>query len=273
MAVPAPSATLKARAGRPYTLIGIVLAVLGFGVVLLFGLMTGGRGGGGGASVVQTDVVVAARDISLRTPIAAGDVVVARYASTNVPQASFAKPDDVKNLVALVDIKKGQPITANLLVKDPDAVIGPQSAFLPIPSGFVALTIPTSEQTGVAGYIQAGDYISVIAIVPSPKGQNVRTIYTNVHVLKVGPAVTDKSAGAPKTTGGLSSSLTVIVTACQAEDINWFLANASMRYILEADKDYKPQDTAPDQSCPSVTAAGGVRQSDVANRWPGIFAP
>jgi Flp pilus assembly protein CpaB len=123
----------------------------------------------------------------------------------------------------------------------------------------------------VAGYIQAGDYISVIAIVPSPKGQNVRTIYTNVHVLKVGPAVADKTAGAPKT-GGISSSLTVIVTACQAEYLNWFLANASLRYILESYKDTKPQDTAPDQSCPSVTTAPGVRQSDVANRWPGIFA-
>lgn len=268
MAVQATS--LKARSGRPYTLLGIVLAVLGFGVVLLFGIFSGAGGHAPAVVSGQSEVIVASRDISARTSIAPADLSVSHYSTADVPPGAFTKPDELKALVAAIDIKKGQAITSNLVVKDADVVVGPQSAFLPIPSGFVAVTIPTGEQTGVAGYIQAGDYISMIAIVAAQKGQNIRTVFTNIHILKVGPATSEAKTGTPKT-GGLSSSLTIVVTACQAEYINWFLTNAALRYVLESYKDYKPQDVAIDQSCPSVTAAGGVKLSDVAGRWPGIF--
>jgi Flp pilus assembly protein CpaB len=270
VAAQAPATSLKARSGRPYTLLGVVLAVLGFGVVLLFGVLTGG-GSHTAAPASQVDVILAARDISARAPIGSGDVIVGKYASTDLPPGAFTRVTDVKGLVPSVDIKKGQAVTANLLVKDPDLVTGPQSAFLPIPSGFVAVTLPTGEQQGVGGYIQAGDYISMIAVVPATKGQNVRTVFTNVHVLKVGPAQTSGGAGGTKTTGGISSSLTVIVTACAAEYMNWFIANAKLNYILESYKDYQPQDTKVDQTCPSVTATGGVRQADIQARWPSLL--
>jgi Flp pilus assembly protein CpaB len=271
VAAQAPATSLKARSGRPYTILGVVLALVGFGVVVLFGVLTGGSHSNAPAG--QADVVVAARDVPARAPLALGDVVVGKYATSDVPPSSFTNPADVKGLVPSVDIKKGQAITANLLVKDPDLVTGPQSAFLPIPSGFVALTIPTGEQQGVGGYIQAGDYISMIALVSAPKGVNVRTVFTNVHVLKVGPAQTTGAPAAAGTakTGGISSSLTVIVTACTAEYLNWFIANAKLNYILASYKDYQPQDTSVDPTCPSVTSTGGVRQADVAARWPGIF--
>jgi Flp pilus assembly protein CpaB len=269
VAAQAPASSLKARSGRPYTVLGVVLAALGFGVVLLFGFLTGGSHSAAPSS--QVDVILAARDISARAPLTPTDVVVGKYSSSDVPPGAFTREADVKGLVPSVDIKKGQAITANLLVKDPDLVTGPQAAFLPIPSGFVALTIPTGEQQGVGGYIQSGDYISMIAVVPALKGQNVRTVFTNIHVLKVGPAATAGAAGGAKTTGGISSSLTVIVSACTAEYLNWFIANAKLNYILESYKDYQPQDTKVDPTCPSVTATGGVRQADVQARWPTIF--
>ncbi len=270
---PQPSAAQasKPKSGRPYTLLGLVLAVLGFGMVLLFTNLTGGKGPSAGPTA-QTAVVVAARDIAIRTPLGPDDIKVVKFTTTDVPPQALTKADDIKGLVAGVAILKGQPLTSNLLVKSGDAIVGPQPAYLQIPSGWVALTIPTGEQQGVGGYISAGDYISIVATVGGRSGSNVRTLYTNVHVLRIGPALTTDTgqAQAPKA-GGITSSLTIVVTQCQAEYLNWFISNASIKYTLESYKDYKPQDTSVDASCPTVTAAKGVTKDDINGRWPGIF--
>lgn len=273
----APPPAQKPRSGRTYTLLGAVLAILGFGMVILFTTLTGGKGGGGGAAAATAPVVVAARDISLRTPLTADDVKLVKYVPADVPPGALTKLDDTKGMVAGVSIAKGQPLTSNLLVKSGDVVIGPQPAYLAIPSGWVALTIPTGEQQGVGGYISAGDYISITATVAGKNGQNVRTLYTNVHVLRIGPALTQDnpsggSTAAPPKTGGITSSLTVVVTQCQAEYLEWFIANAQLKYTLESYKDYKPQDVAVDATCPSVSSAAGVTHDNVAARWNGIFS-
>jgi Flp pilus assembly protein CpaB len=271
----------RTRPGFNYTILGAVLALLGFGAVVLFGVLASGGSKEGPAAGPLQPVVVAARDIPIRTPISDKDLTVAKYAAADVPPGAFAKVADARGLVAAVEIKKSQPLTSNLLVKSGDAVLGAQSAYLPIAPGFVALTVPTGEQQGVAGYIQAGDYISVIAIVPTPGGkQNTRTVFTNVHVLRIGPADVDVQPAAASTSassgpkqGGIASSLTIVLTQCQAEYMNWFLANAGVKYTLESYKDYKPQDVAVDTSCPAVTSAKGVTTQDVSSHWPGIFSP
>lgn len=271
MAIVQPQSQPRQRSGAPYTILGLVLAVVGFGAVLLFANLGGGHSGGPAASGPQVDVVVAAKDVAIRTPLTAADLKVQKFAQADVPPGSFTKVDEAKNQVAAIDIKSGQPVTSNMVVKSPDLVTGPQSSYLPIPSGFVAVTIPTGEQQGVAGYIQTGDYISIVAFVSAANGQNVRTLFTNVHVLKVGPSSGDPTQPNSKT-GGVSSSLTVVVTQCQAEYLNWFIANATIKYTLESYKDYKPQDTSIDATCPSVSSAGGVTKANVAQRWPGIFS-
>jgi Flp pilus assembly protein CpaB len=129
----------------------------------------------------------------------------------------------------------------------------------------------------VAGYIRAGDYISVVAVVPISAGQqssNARTVMTNLYVVRVG-LLTQKSGSnqpAPADAGSALSSLTLMVTECQAELLNWFLANAQVRYTLESYKDYQQQPPAgPDQTCPSVNSAQGITKSEIARRYPGIF--
>jgi pilus assembly protein CpaB len=270
-AVTAAPRSRRRRAGLPFIIGGAALALLTFVGVLLYA----STAGGGGSSAGNVPVVVAAHDLAIRVPIAPSDLTIATYHADDVPPGVFAKVSQLTNVVAAVNIAKGQPITSNLVVSASDAVLGPQSGYLPIPSGFVALTIPTGEQTGVAGYIQVGDYISLVATVAGKTATNVRTIYTNIPVVRVGTApdvsaATASPAAVPKT-GGISTSLTIVITQCQAEYIGWFLANGALRYTLESYKDYKPQDQKVDQSCPTVDAAGGVTQPQVAAKWPGIF--
>ena len=106
------------------------------------------------------------------------------------------------SLLSLSTISAGVPLGT----PRPNQALGSQSEYLPIPKGYVALTIPTSEQQGVADYIQPGDYISVIATVSSAGKVAAKTIFTQLHVIKVGMQGTTGSSSA--------TSLTVVVTQC-----------------------------------------------------------
>ena len=147
---------------RPFTLLGIVLAIVVIGAFVLVALNSSS-----GASVPMQSVVVATQDLKPRLPITAASLEIKRVpVLANYPPVFFDKISNVEGMVPLVTILSGQAITSNEVVKSTQA-LGSQSEYLPIPSGFVALTIPTSEQQGVADYIQPGDYISMIATVSS----------------------------------------------------------------------------------------------------------
>jgi Flp pilus assembly protein CpaB len=260
----------RKRAGLPFIIGGALLGVLAFVGVILYTTQAAG------SNVGSVPVVVAAHDLAIRVPIQVGDLQVVQYHSGDAPPGAYSNISDIKGVVPLVTITKGQPVTSNLLVSSTDTVIGAQEAYLPIPKGFVAVTIPTGEQQGVAGYIQVGDYISLVATVAGKTATNVRTVFTNILVIRVGAATSETQpvqggSTTPPKTGGLTTSLTVVVTQCQAEYISWFLANGNLRYTLESYKDYKPQDTVADQSCPDVNAAGGVSAVQVGQKWPGIL--
>jgi Flp pilus assembly protein CpaB len=245
--------------------------------------------------------VVAARDIPFRAALSKDDLVLKDWPADGVPPNAYRSVDDVigksaaqatanpsgqaanaTGAVAEIKISQGQPVTSNMLANSIDAV-QIQAAFLPIPKGFDAATIPTSEQVGVAGYIQAGDYINIIATVniatfkpPTQQqaqggGQVTRTVFTNVHVLKVGAATGQVTTGGGSTQsqqqGGVASSLTLVMTQCDWEFFRWLQANASLTYTLGSYQDYKAQDTKPDPTCADATAAHGVGFSSVDKRW------
>jgi hypothetical protein len=69
-----------------------------------------------------------------------------------------------------------------------------------------------------------------------------------------------------------ASSITVVVTQCQAEYLDWFIANASIKYTLESYKDYNAKDVAVDAGCPGVDSTHGVTANDVGRTWPGLVS-
>ncbi|HEY6116063.1 MAG TPA: Flp pilus assembly protein CpaB, partial [Candidatus Dormibacteraeota bacterium] len=203
---------------RPFTLLGVLLAIL---VIVAFVLVA--LNASTANLSPQQIVVVANHDLQPRVPIAAADLSTKRI-PTGAWARYFNNSSDVEGMVPLVAISSGQVISANEVAK-PSQALGPQSEYLLIPSGYVALTIPTSEQQGVADYIQPGDYISVIATVSTAGKVASKTIFTQLHVIKVGTLTS--------TTGSSASSLTLVVTQCQAEVITWFLSYAALKYTLE----------------------------------------
>jgi len=221
----------------------------------------------------DVSVVVAKSDIPARATITADQLTVAKLNAKDVPPQSFTAIADVvgkTSRFALIDIKAGQPVLANELVTSLGEVSGPDSSFLPIPQGFVAMTIPTSEEQGVAGYIQPGDYIGIIAVVDKGSNTASRTIFNNVHVIRVGTALADHRSAV-----AAGSSLTVVLNQCDAEYLTWFIAKTSLRYTLENFADYgkgtanNPQQAA---ACP-IDQAQGVTNADVSKRFGAALVP
>ncbi len=245
---------------RPFTLLGILLALVVIGAFVLVAINNNS-----GTNVAQQSVIVATKDLQPRIPIDAGSIAIKTVPVIVTASNFYTKPSDVIGMVPLVTIPNGSAITTNV-VGPPTAVGGQQSAYLPIPSGYVALTIPTSEQQGVANYIQQNDYISVIATVVNGTKVSTLTIFTNLHVIRVGTFTNS----ATSTTS--VSSLTVVVTECQAEYITWFLTYASLKYSLESYHDYlQSSGQTADPKCPTVDAAKGVTLQTVQTAYPTLF--
>jgi len=243
---------------RPFTLLGILLAFI---VIVAFVLVA--LNAGQASSSPTTTVVAATRDLQARQPIDATALNLVKIpVPASYPAVYFTSISQVQGMVPLVTIGSGQAITSNDVAK-PSQALGSQSEYLPIPAGYVALTIPTSEQQGVAGYIQPDDYISVIATVSTAGRVASKTIFTNLHVIRVG------TAGAA---GSNASSMTVVVTQCQAEVITWFLNFAALKYSLESYHDYlKSSPQAADPACPTVAAAKGVTLQTIQAAYPALF--
>jgi Flp pilus assembly protein CpaB len=257
----ATSALTRRRSGRVYIVIGAVLAVLAFATAATIASLPLIQG-----STSGTKVVVASHDIRARTLIQASDLTLASF--NPAPPQAFTAIKDVSGKGARVDIPAGSPVTANLIAASQDLLSSSDIAFLPIPQGWIAVTIPTNEQVGVGGYIQVGDRITMLATIDttafgqSPGTPVVRTVFRDVDVLRVGPAT---NGSAP--TGNLTSSLTVLMTACDSEYLTWLLSNATVKYELESYSDYGNLPTSPDSKCPGVSSASGVGPRDIDGRW------
>lgn len=241
---------------RPFTLLGVLLAIL---VIVAFVLVA--LNASTANAISQQTVVVAKVALKPRVPISAADLTTQRI-PTGEWAEYFTSPGQVQGMVPLVAIAEGSVITSNEVAK-PGQALGPNSEYLAIPQGYVALTIPTSEQQGVGNYIQPGDYISVIATVSTAGKVASKTIFTQLHVIKVG---TQDASG-----GSAASSLTLVVTQCEAEILTWFLSYAALKYTLESYKDYSPGEQAPDPKCPSVKDAQGVTLKTIQAAYPSLF--
>ena len=267
-----------------FIIIGLLLAAVAFGLVIFIGSLGGGGGGFGGPT---TPVVIAKQAIPLRHQIKAEDLEIAHAAVNGNASLNntYGNINDVVNKISEINITKGTMLTSDMLATDINVIpSGAAPAYLPLAKGYVAMTIPTGEQVGVAGHISVGDYITVIAsaqvTIFATTGQQQgpprvvsKTVFTNLRVIGLGPATAgvqpaNGSSGTTTQTGatqtGVTSSLTVELTQCDAEFLTWFLNNMQVRYTLESYKDYA---TAPvdngDAKCKNISDAQGVSNAVV----------
>ena len=265
----------------------MLLAVLAGAGVFFLGNLTGGGSIGGGPT---TTVVIARQAIGIRHTITDADLDTTKVSGSFTSANNvYANKADVLNLIAEIQITKGSVITSDMLAKDVGLIPASAApAYLPLASGYVAMTVSTGELQGVAGHITLGDYFTVIASgniqvigvkagAPSVQGVSAtvsKTVFTNVRVIGLGPATANvQPAGGATTVGGtqaisgVTSSLTIELTQCDAEYFTWFINNMTLKYTVESFHDYLTAPTAPDPTCPTVLAAQGVSNKQVDARY------
>ena len=250
----------RPRRGRLYIIVGAVLAVLAFATAAGLASLPFLQGSASG-----TRIVVASHDIKARTVIQPSDLTLLGYSP--VPPNAFTAVKDVEGKGARIDIPANSPITASMIAASGDLVSSSDLAYLPIPAGYVAFTVPTGEQVGVGGYVQIHDRITILATIntsifgQSPGQPVVRTVFRDLDVIRVGPA------GGQQNGAAVTSSLTLLMTSCDAEYLFWLLNNATLKYELESFHDYAALPQQRDPSCPNLSSAAGVGPKDVDKRW------
>src|SRR5438309_2805874 len=269
MATTAPvrgTAATRQTGRRTLFWLGIGMSVVAFLLVIILGTVVAGRGAVG---ITKVTVVVAAQDIGNRTLISQASLTTATLPQTAVPPSAVLTYSAAVGKVAQITILKGQPLTSNLIANQGTG----NPAYLPIPQGWQAFTIPASEQQAVAGYVSPGDVIDIAATLSTAvfngsqqnPPQVTRAVFPGVHVIKVGPATNAGIKGGQIL--GVTSSLTILITPCDAPYMTWLVANANIRYTLKSSKDYGAAPTGPSSSCALGTAPPRVGPAEIDSRW------
>ena len=101
--------------------------------------------------------------------LAAQQITVGKRRQADLPAQAVRRNAEIAEQVASVDLGGGEIITSNMFVADSD-LTGSKSTSLD--KGNVAITISVDDAAGVAGLIQPGDSINIMAgVEPDEKGE------------------------------------------------------------------------------------------------------
>ena len=168
-------------------------------------------------SIATDDVLVAARDLPMGTPITEPDIIWRQWPKQSLSDLMIKKSDgpeafDVaKGAVTRGSFLEGEPMRRDKIVKGPNS--GYLSATLPSGMRAVAINIDPSGGATAGGFILPNDRVDVIRVFrdeEQTKAQGVevntaQTILTNVRVLAIGQTVQEKNG--EKTVVGANATL------------------------------------------------------------------
>ncbi|HEX3457357.1 MAG TPA: Flp pilus assembly protein CpaB [Candidatus Baltobacteraceae bacterium] len=200
------------------------------------------------ASNAERAVVVATQEIPARSHITAAMVSKQTRPSTGVDPDAIDDPGQAIGSLALITIPAGGQITSSK--------IGTNVAFaLPVrlEPGMRAVSIPVDRVKDVAGLVQPGDRVDVIAIPPSKQSgppPRAVTILRAVRVLAVGNALENPSA-TPSPQEEQAATVTLEVTPGQANLLAWADSNATLRLALRS-----PREPSRSQLAQELTLSG-----------------
>src|ERR1051325_12026396 len=134
------------------------------------------------------NVVVAKSEIPLGAKIAADQLALAPMPNGSAPEGVFRKIDEVAGRVAVTPIGLREPIT-KLKLAPAGVGAGLQAV---IPEGYRALTVRVDDVVGVSGFVAAGSYVDVVAVIvpvntaAAAQGPISKIVLQNIKVLASG---------------------------------------------------------------------------------------
>ncbi|HYK49536.1 MAG: Flp pilus assembly protein CpaB [Acidobacteria bacterium] len=165
---------------RLFMIGGLALAL---GLLISYPIYNRLRSSGGANNEPGVDVVVAANDLQVGTKLEDRDIRMTRFPQSVVPPGAFTKKNQVLGRGVVLPVSRGEFI---LPAKLAAANAGSGLPSL-IPPGMRAVSVRVNDVVSVAGFVQPGSRVDVLAT--GNQGGNERQITTvleNVAVIAVG---------------------------------------------------------------------------------------
>lgn len=191
-------------------------------------------------------VVVAANDIQVGTKLAASDVTTVTIPATAIPPGAFSTPAKILGRGAILPMNKGEFILPGKL-----AAVN-AGAGLPsmIPPGMRAVSVRVNDVVAVAGFVQPGTRVDVMATGnQGPGGTQTSTVLEDVLVLAVGKSLDRTSAEAQ-----VAPVITVLVSPGDAQRLALVSQEGRIQLSLRN---------------PLDTKQGGISATRVSSLYPG----
>ncbi|MBE3589496.1 MAG: Flp pilus assembly protein CpaB [Firmicutes bacterium] len=184
------------------------------------------------ATLKTVDVVVAQQAVPARTPLSRAMLALKPFPKDYLPRGAVTSIDAAVGKVTVAPLAPGEIVLAAHLAGAESKV----SLAYHVPKGLRAITVPIDEVTGVAGFVQPGDHVDLIAVFPVKDAQpgavgRALLLVQDVPVLAVGQR---QDAAADASTGNLNgyTSLTLAVAPADALRIALAAGEASLRAVL-----------------------------------------
>jgi pilus assembly protein CpaB len=169
---------------------GLALAI---GLLVAFAVYNRLRtSAGGGSNERSVAVVVAARDIPVGAKLEAPDVALITIPISAVPPGAYGDPKRVVKRGVILPLSKGEFILSSKLAAL-EAGAGLPSM---IPQGMRAVSVRVNDVVSVAGFVQPGSRVDVLATGNQGNGNDrqTTTVLENVLVLAVGKNLDQNTA-------------------------------------------------------------------------------
>ncbi len=178
---------------------------------------------------LTAQVVVAEMDIAPGTALESRMMKVSNWPSEIIPPKAVSSPQQMQGRVILTPISKGEPILEHRLA--PEGTAAGLTGLLD--PNMLAVTVKTDEVSGVAGFINPGDRIDVLAEMPKGGGKDgsdhfSKIILQNLKVLSKGQIWDQTGDKQPK----VVPTVTLEVTPVQAEMLNLATGEGRIRLAL-----------------------------------------
>ena len=160
---------------------GLALAL---GLVVSFYVYNRLRSFAGATNERSVQVYVAANDIQVGAKLADRDIRLATFPQSSVPSSAYARKSQVIGRGAVLPISQGDFILPNKLAAE-DAGAGLPSM---IPQGMRAVSVRVNDVVSVAGFVQPGTRVDVLATgnQGASNERQTTTVLENVAVIAVG---------------------------------------------------------------------------------------
>jgi pilus assembly protein CpaB len=174
-------------------------------------------------------IVLAGADLSWGTKISADMVKTVPITKDNAPAGSFVNPAELVGRVLVVPVKQNEPIMESKLAPR-DVTTGGVSAV--VHEGMRAIAVAGDKVMGLAGFIQPGNYVDILATVQDPHNDKLhysKTVLENIRVLATGTMFDNKG---DSTKPAPVDVFTVEVTPEEAERLSLAAVQGKLHFAL-----------------------------------------